>query len=180
MTRRLRDTRGAAAVETAFLVALVLVPLVIGTVEFGFALRDWLSVSSATREGARVGSAAGDHIDADCTILEATAGSLSAVENDQVQTVHIYESDENGTVGLSQIYRPALPTDAPGSLYCGTWYPIQTTWPSSNRDNQGAVRDWLGVRVSFDHPWVTNLLWFSGTATWADDAVMRLEPAIDG
>jgi Flp pilus assembly pilin Flp len=179
MMGRLRDTRGAAAVETAFLVALVLIPLVIGTVEFGFALRDWLSVSSATREGARVGSAAGDHVDADCTILEATAGSLSAVENDQVEQVHIYLSDSNGSMGASQIYRPALPTDAPGSLFCGTWFPIQTAWPSSVRDNQGAVRDWLGVRVAFEHDWITNLLWFSGSATWADDAVMRLEPDID-
>jgi len=178
MRTRLRDTRGAAAVETAFLVALVLVPLVIGAVEFGFALRDWMSVSSATREGARVGSAAGDHLDADCTILEATAGSLSAVENDQVQQVWIYESDSIGSVGARQIYRPALPTDAPGSLYCGTWFPVNTGWASLGRDNEGEDRDWLGVRVEFDHDWVTNLPWFSGSASWRDDAVMRLEPDI--
>lgn len=177
MIRRLRASNGAAAVETAFLVSLVLVPLLIGAVEFGFAFRDWLSVSSAAREGARVGSAAGDQPNADCVILEAAAGSLSSVENDQVREVWIYESDPNGSVGAAQKYRPFADEDDPGFLRCGTWFLINGGWPDGpGRDNDGPDRDWLGVKVRFEHDWVTNLLWFGGSATWEDDAVMRLEP----
>ena len=87
------EERGAAVVESAFIISLVLVPLLIGTVEFGFAFRDWLSVSAATREGARVGSAATTRPNADCLILEATAGALTAVDDDQVQQVWIFQTD---------------------------------------------------------------------------------------
>jgi len=177
MKRMLRETRGAAAVETAFLVSLILVPLLVGTVEFGFALRDWLSVSSAAREGARVGSAATDQPGADCLILEAAAGSLSSVENDQVQELWIYKSDVNGSVLAAQKYRTFASGDDPAFLKCTTWFQIENGWPDGpGRDNSGTDRDWLGVRVRFDHEWITGLLWFNGAVSWEDDAVMRLEP----
>ena len=88
------------------MVTFVLLPLMIGTIEFGFGFRDWLSVSSATREGARVGSAAGDNSNADCVILEATAGALTAVSDDQVQEVWVFESDTSGNVGTSSVIGP--------------------------------------------------------------------------
>ena len=173
----LRQERGAAAVEAAFLVTLVLFPLVIGTIEFGYGFRDWLSVSSATREGARVGSAAGTDTNADCVILEATAGELTAVSDDQVEEVWIFKSDSAGTVGIRQRYRPAVPTDNPLSLVCGTWFPIETGWSPAARDNVGATVDYLGVRVRFSHNWLTNAPGFSGSVTWQDDSIFRMEPA---
>ncbi len=165
--------------EAAFLVATILVPLVIGAVEFGFAFNDWLSVSSATREGARVASAAGDEPSADCTILEATAGALTSINDDQVREVWIYQSDVTGTIGNKQRYRPALPTDDPASLFCVTWFPIETNWPSSVRDDDGPIRDWVGVRVVFDHAWITGAMGFTSSVQWQDDTVMRLEPEIE-
>lgn len=178
MTRRLfiREERGAAAVEAAFLVTLVLFPLLIGTIEFGYGFRDWLSVSSATREGARVGSAVGTDSNADCVILEATAGALTAVQDNQVEEVWIYESDTAGSIGLSQKYRPAVPTDNPASLVCGTWFPIQTSWPPASRDISGTTVDYLGVRVQFTHNWLTGAPGFGSSVTWQDDSVFRMEP----
>lgn len=178
MLARLRDReeRGAAAVEAAFIVTLVLFPLMIGTIEFGYGFRDWLSVSSATREGARVGSAAGQQADADCVILEATAGALTAVSDDQVEEVWIFKSDASGTVGNKQRFRPAVPTDNPLSLVCGTWFPIETGWPPAARDISGSIVDYLGVRVRFGHKWLTNAPGFTGSVSWQDDAVFRMEP----
>ena len=172
-----REERGAAAVEAAFMVSLVLFPLMIGTIEFGYGFRDWLSVSSATREGARVGSAVGDIATADCVILEATAGALTSVSDDQVQEVWIFESDSMGSVGNKQRYRPAVPTDNPASLVCGTWFPVETNWPPSSRDIDGSVVDYLGVRVQFGHNWLTNEPGFNGTVTWQDDTVFHMEPS---
>ena len=176
-TRRMvdRDERGAAAVEAAFMVTLVLLPLMIGTIEFGYGFRDWLSVSSATREGARVGSAAGTNSNADCLILEATAGALTAVSDDQVQEVWIFESDTSGSVGNKQRYRPALPADDPASLVCTNWFPIKTNWPPASRVITGVTLDYLGVRVQFGHLWLTNAPGFNGEVTWQDDSIFRME-----
>jgi Flp pilus assembly pilin Flp len=170
------DDRGTAAVESAFLISLVLVPLVLGAVEFGFAFRDWLSVSAATREGARVGSAAGTLPNADCLILEATAGALLAVEDDQVQQVWIYDTNSTGVVGSKQVFRPAVPTDNPATLVCGTWVQLESGWPPASRDNTGTTVDFIGVRIVFGHDWITNAPGFGGTVTWQDDTIMRLEP----
>ena len=92
MTDAFDRERGAAAVETA-LVALLLIFLTVGAAEYGLAMRDHLSVTGATREGARVGAAAGDEPGADCRILEATAGGLQSLEADEVLEVRIFEAN---------------------------------------------------------------------------------------
>jgi len=170
------DDRGTATVESAFIISLVLVPLLIGAIEFGFAFRDWLSVSAATREGARVATAATTLPNADCLTLEATAGALTAVDDDQVQQVWIYKSNSSGAVGQKQNYRPALPTDNPATLVCGTWVRLENAYPPASRDNSGSTVDFVGVRVVFSHDWITNFPGFSGIATWQDDTIMRIEP----
>jgi Flp pilus assembly protein TadG len=53
---RRRSSRGAAAVEFALIVP-ILVMLLLGTVTTGLAYSDHLSITNATREGARFGSA---------------------------------------------------------------------------------------------------------------------------
>lgn len=64
-------------------------------------------------------------------------------------------------------------------LVCGTWVRLVDSCPPSARGDQGSVRDWVGVRVVFNHEWITGFLWWSGTVTWTDDAVMRVEPNYD-
>jgi Flp pilus assembly protein TadG len=53
MRRRLRDERGASAVEFAFIVPLLIV-LVLGIAEFGRAFQVQATLSAAAREGVRV------------------------------------------------------------------------------------------------------------------------------
>jgi Flp pilus assembly pilin Flp len=182
--KRFRTDRGVAAVETAMILGLLLL-VAIGSVEWGLGLRDWLSASAGTREGARVGAAAGNEGGADCVILEATAGAIRDIHGAVVQ-VWIYRSDASGTVGPSQQYRPFVSGDNSAFLRCGTWYLLQSNWPESVRDNQGATRDWIGVRVVFDHDWMTGYGVFSGSICdrgtavgrdcWTADTVMHLEP----
>jgi Flp pilus assembly protein TadG len=54
---RERAQRGAVAVEAALVTVFILVPLLFGIIEFSFILRDYLSVSSSVRVGARLSSA---------------------------------------------------------------------------------------------------------------------------
>src|SRR5450755_1255430 len=53
---RRRDERGAAMVEFALVLPLVLM-LTFGAIDFGFAFSDAAGIKSATRSGARIGSA---------------------------------------------------------------------------------------------------------------------------
>jgi hypothetical protein len=185
MIRR-RGERGTAAVETAIVLSMLLL-IAIGGFEWGMALMDYNTITTSSREGARIGAAAGDESTADCLILEGAAGALLAITDDRIVTIRIYESSSTGTVGASQVYRPALPTDDPYSLNCGTWYRLQNAWPASSRDNVGTDRDWLGVEVEFDHDWQTGFMWFSGSVCdrgtaigvdcWTAETVMRIEPA---
>lgn len=183
--RRRNEDRGAAAVETA-LVMGVLLMLAMGSFEWGMALRDWMSVTSSSREAARVGASAGDTTGADCLILEAAAGGLQNVSDDQVVRVTIYKTDTSGADLASNIYRPSQDTDDPASLVCASWFPIALSWPESSRDNDGATRDWIGVEIEFDHDWTTGFMWWSGSVCergtavgvdcWKQHTVMHIEP----
>jgi hypothetical protein len=179
MLRKRRDSeRGATLIEFS-LVFMLLMMLSIGAYEFGMGFRDSLAVSSATREAARLGGAVGNRASGDCLILEAAAGALSSISGNQVSQLWVFKTDGTGAVGgQSNRYRPGQPTDNPASLVCGTWFPLSTTWVETTRDNDGTVRDWLGIRVIYDHAWKTGFLWWDGTVQWSEDAVMHLEPSL--
>ena len=180
----MRGERGTTMVEFALALTMILM-LAIGAFEWGLGFIDRLSVSQAVRESARVGAALGDyHVDknnnADCGIIEAGAGALSAIGGKQVKELWIYESDVNGsTTGPKQRYRPAVAGDNPLLLACGSgWYRIENNWDPTVRDSSGGTRDWIGVRVVLDHEWKTNFLWWNGTVEWQESVVFHLEPKV--
>lgn len=177
--------RGAAAVETSMVLGILLL-LALGAFEYGLVFENWISVTSASREAARTAASAGDNANADCYILEAAAGPLSSVEDDVVISISIFATDTSGVRGASNVYRPARPTDDPGSLKCSTWFPLSLGWPAEARDNEGSIRDWVGVEIEFDHDWKSGFLWFSGSVCergtaaesecWKQETIMHLEP----
>src|SRR5687768_9278597 len=71
MRRRLRDERGATAVEFAMIVPLLLV-LVLGIAEFGHAFQVQGTLSAAAREGARVMALQNDPAAARAAVRDAT------------------------------------------------------------------------------------------------------------
>jgi Flp pilus assembly protein TadG len=71
--RSRRDERGAAAIEFAIIVSLLLT-IVFGIIDFGFALYNLGGLREGTREGARQGVVASFGTDTSCT----TTGSLPA------------------------------------------------------------------------------------------------------
>lgn len=181
MNARTRQ-RGVAALEMALVLPLLLM-IALGAFEYGMLFREWLSVTTATREGARVAATAGDHSNADCLILEATAGALKALDTSSIKEVWIYESNEDGHVppaAASQVYRPPKEDDV-DLVACETnsWVLEHDGWNPDERDNDGPERDWVGVRVVFRHNWVTGFLWWSGEAEFTDDVVLHMEPNYD-
>lgn len=56
LRRAARGERGQATIEVALLLSLLMMPLVFGLIEMGFLFSSHLTISAATREGARMGS----------------------------------------------------------------------------------------------------------------------------
>ena len=83
MTRRPRDDRGAAAVEFALIVPL-LVLLVIGIIEFGHAFRVHGTLSAAAREGARSMALQSDPAEARAAVQDAAAALDPAIDAGQI------------------------------------------------------------------------------------------------
>ena len=170
MSRRHEGEQGAALIETALIASLVTV-LAIGAAEMGFALLDWLAVSSATREGARTGSAAGDDAAADTLILAAVSQAMASNPSAVVKEVWVFRSDSTGAVTDpltgTNIYRKTG-----GSFVCDNGCP----WSPSSRSTNVESLDFLGIRVVFQHNWLTGMIPWLGSQTWQDDTIMRLEP----
>lgn len=189
--RRARSERGASLVEAALVVPLLIL-LAFGAAEFGFVFLDFLNVSSAAREGARVGSAVGDAVDADVLMLGAIAEATSDLDNSTIEAIWIFEAQANGdpvdncVVDSSLNYFTCVgPTnrtniyDSSGNLLIGSWnstgrnVTVGLNCPAAPAD----CPDRLGVRVVFTHQYITGFLSFP-TGPFAEDAVFQLEPDV--
>jgi hypothetical protein len=167
---------GAALVEFA-LVSLVLFTILFGIVEFGLAFRDWLSVTSSTREGARVAAAAGNDPDADCAILNAMTGPLLAVPTDSADTFRVFIYKANADGSMSGSFQEFVPDEgaALNPVACNqSWDLVANGYPPASREVTFDNLDTVGVRIEFVHQWVTDLFPFN--PNWTDDSIMRMEP----
>lgn len=77
--RRQRRERGQALVEVALVVPVLLI-MVLGTVDFGWALRSWMTVTNSAREGAHAGALGASCEDIQQRAVGASAGLLSAAD----------------------------------------------------------------------------------------------------
>lgn len=180
MNRQQKTDKGTAAIELA-ITGFVLLWIAIGAYELGTAFLDRTAMANAAREGARAGSAAGDFStpsdNADCLIIEAAAGGLQSISGNDLKELWIYKSNSNGAVGTErQVYRPKAAGDTL-DLNCQgkDWHLATAGWPVANR--QLGSQQWLGVRLVVDHEWKTGFPPFwTGSARWQEDVIMRLEP----
>jgi hypothetical protein len=130
--RRRRGERGAVAVEAALVTPVILI-LVFGIIEFSFALRDYVAVSSAVRVGARIGSAnagagpgdcpsAGPDLPSPPVCTPATAPKFaqqaadaiqragSAMPKDQIDYIYVFKANDKGYPGADGVTTmPASP-----------------------------------------------------------------------
>ncbi|MGH3498727.1 MAG: TadE/TadG family type IV pilus assembly protein [Nocardioidaceae bacterium] len=191
--RRRSGERGAVAVEAA-LVTPVLFLILFGIIEFGFVFKDYLSVTSATRAGARTASAE-PRVPGTSGIQYAQDAANSflreaaALQMSNIQELWVYKADSNGypvgvgnfsscttcvkfTVSQSWGGPPPAPTTVNG------WYANSTysNWPalSQNACAGDPNRDSVGIYVKYSHPAITGLIF--NTFTLEDHTVMALEP----
>jgi Flp pilus assembly protein TadG len=83
MRKRLRDERGASAVEFAFIVPLLIV-LVLGIAEFGHAFQVQGTLSAAAREGVRAMALRNDPADARDVVQNAASSLNPGITDAQI------------------------------------------------------------------------------------------------
>ncbi len=171
-----RRQEGAAAVEFA-LVLPVLILLVFGIMEFGLAFRDTLTLTSATRTGARTASALSRDPNFNNATLDAVTDAIGGLPEDSIEQLWIYKAGPDGyPVGRSNF--------SSGCSSCGIWnwstsshafVPAgASAWDPYSQNACAGTSDSVGVYLKVNHEFVTQL--FGSTVTLTDHTVMRLEP----
>lgn len=140
-TRRRDDQRGAVAVEAALVTPVILL-LVFGIIEFSFALRDHVSVSSAVRVGARIASANAGAGPGDCPTAgpdlpvpppcspasapkfaqeaaDAIQKAGTAMPKDQIDYIFVYQANDKGYPGATGVTTmPSTPGGCAATANC--------------------------------------------------------------
>ena len=187
-TQRRADSgreRGAAFVELVLVIPILFL-IVLGMLEVGTAWRDSVTVSTASRNGARAIAQLAVDDQADREALRAAIAVFGA-DVDRIELIIIYESDGSGQV--------PSPCFSGSTSYCNRYTPVQiaelgtdarwgcgagtndNAYCPTGRDRRAQTADHVGVYVQFDRPMVTGV--FGGGSYTLDEAtVMRLEPSV--
>ena len=183
--RRRRHESGAAFVELVFVIP-ILMAIVLGMLEVGVAWRDSVTVSTASRNGARAIAQLATDDQADREALRAAIAVFGA-DADRIEFIIVYESDGSGEV--------PSPCFSGSTSYCNRYTPVHLaelaidarwgcgtgtnddSYCPTGRDRRAQSADHVGVYVQFDRPMVTGI--FGGGSYTLDEAtVMRLEPSV--
>ncbi len=184
--------RGQSLVEMGLILPLLII-IVLGTLEFGFAFDHHLTLEYATREGARAGAAlahggsgppgcaGADEVDN--RIIAAVQRVLtspgSPVNLAEVGEIHIYDADADGDPMLTNVWRYA---DGGGPVVDGMaldfyLYTNPAPWPACGRNNTAVGTDSVGVSLVYTYDFQTPLRFFFGAGlTMNDRTVMQLNP----
>lgn len=200
--RSLAKDSGASAVEFAILVP-VLVLLLVGMFEFAFVMRDWASISTSVRVGARtaiveVGDLYPCASGLGSTCIPALAqGASDAMETagyglpkSSIQYILVYKANDKGFPGSAgKTSMPDKNCQIAGSTVSNC---VSYVWSTTANDGAGGFVRWagyldssqlnaclptpddIGVYMSVSHPLMTRM--FGATIPMSDRAVMRISP----
>ncbi len=186
MTKGRDNDRGATIVEAAISYGLLFLAL-FAVFEFGLAFKDWLSVSNASRTGARAGATFGDDPNADILVLREVESTLAPIGLEPGDQVRIFDASP---LGESTTYTYAPDTGCTSTVFpalqgCCDWSlcpePGRTTyvdpiWLPADRDITAPFTDRIGVEIQFTHGWVTGF--FGATTDFTTSTEFQIEPQL--
>jgi hypothetical protein len=161
----------------------LLIFIVLGICEYGLAYRNSLTVSSASRAGARTASALARNAEFDTDTVDSVSAALNALPEGRWQEVWVYEAQKptdaapgmpdsgNFTTCTTCVRFRWDPTADSGN---GDWVADGGTWSPDSQKACAGEADYIGVYVKAEHRYVTKL--FGATRTLQDHTVMRFEP----
>lgn len=191
--------RGQGLVEFAMLVPLFML-LLLGLLEFGFVFDQTMTISYATREGARSASAfaSGNSTtlpcaDVDKNIIAAVQRVLDAdgsrVDLTRISEIRIYRAQTNGTPFTGPANNNIWTYNASGTTMVDgqalSFSKASGTWDACTRDSSwtnGVAPDSIGIAIQYSYPFVTplgvalNLAGSGGGLPISDRTVMALNP----
>ena len=189
-------SKGQSLVEFALVFPMFFI-LFLGLIEFAFAFNAILGVNFASRNAALAAAEAGTSSGADCVTLKGIEEDVTAPANRaNIIKVEVYRAKSNGDpydTTTKTVWTRGTPT--PCTLPDGTATSVPYTrtnnsYPEASRCNILAgcpgpglhtSIDHIGVRIFYDHPYVTPLETFVGTGsgiTFDRSNVMRMEPIL--
>jgi Flp pilus assembly protein TadG len=176
---RFSGERGAALVETAILIPVVIL-VTFGLIEFSSAYQSSSVASASARAGARVASAEALLPTYATDAAAAAATALHTVSSSEPVELWVYKADANGYPSSGNFSTCSTNcikyTWLPATRLFDTASPGGGGWPytTQNACNQNSW-DSVGVYVKLNHKFLTKL--FGTSITLTDHAVFRLEPA---
>lgn len=174
---------GAALIEMALAFPLIVL-MIVGTIEIGMAFKDYLSVSAASREGARIAALAGTNPQSDCAVLTGIAGLITPGDLARIDRIEIYQAAE-GTGAQGATNRAFVDTSGDPSICNQPVHGVNDGWtitilnypPTSRQTTVGDENlDIVGVRAVMTRSWLTGFPPFQGSFTIDETTITRLEP----
>lgn len=177
-TRRLqgRSERGAALVEAA-IIFLPLCLIVFGIIEYGFIFKDSLTISSATRAGARTASAVPFSSDTQFyeNTLKAVTVEASGLTFKGGEQLFVYKADGNGVPLSGNLDSCTI------SCQGYTWNNGSKTWARTSGNGWAlaarnaclGTADSVGIRLMIKHDALSG---FFKNMDLKEKTVMRFEP----
>ena len=178
----------------AAIISPVFFALLFGVIEMGVLFRDHLTITNATRDGARTAAASGNDIDSDFRILQTINQSAAAAARGDIKRIIIFTASSTsdkppaacksaGVDGVCNLYttadfsRPQSDFDCldPAiDLHFCPWGPVSPSGPPYYRDTRMSALGYIGVYIEMEHRYVTGF--FGRTVTIHDTSVVRIEP----
>lgn len=187
---RRRDDRGAVIVEAA-VIAPIFFLLLFAILEFGIAMRSYLALSNAVRDGAREAAVEANEGDADYNAVNLISSAGAVIPDGNIDRIVVYHAD--GPDGEPSAGCKAGTPSAVHGQECNVYgagdfgrdiadfgcdplvpSPDRFWCPADREVSRAGPPDWVGVWIQIQHPWVTGL--FGSDLTMTDNMVMRIEP----
>lgn len=199
--RRCVGDAGVAVIEGA-LVAPILLLLLLGIFEYGLVYRDYLTISDAAANGARIGALQGRDVllggeTADYSIISAIRQDTASIPFETIDQIVVFRAGPPSSGSALEQIPSACKTATSSLSGCNVYNARQAflavqqgnaTYfrcvnpgdpacgfnPTARRDGSTEAIEYLGVYLRVKRPFVTAL--FGSTFTYEDAAIQRLEP----
>ena len=186
-----RSERGQSFAEFTLILPVILA-MVLGMIELGFAINNSTAIGTATRQGARVGSELvnGAKIGSalvDPEIIGAVEGALispgSPIDPSQVTSIQIFLANTDGSMSSNVntwIYSADGGPTLPGASGPLDFKVSSTNWDVTTRSGADPAQS-IGVRITYNYQFITPLrafvsLFTASQITMIDQTVMAMEP----
>src|ERR1700687_68835 len=158
--------------------------------EFGMFLNSRNSVEFASRDGSMLAAEGGNAAGTDCVVLDKVERDIvSPARNVRIQAVTIFWSDRNGDqIGSSaNVYTRTGTTTCNYGGGLSLTVPYTLTTPSYLEGSRCDVLagcggshpglDTIGVKVTYQHHWITSIVQQTGSITFSVASATRMETA---